>query len=127
MSGIKHDKGKPRLELLSNIWLRGVGFVLAKGAETYAPHNWREGLELSRTLGAALRHILAFQDGEDLDHETGLNHLDHASCELMFARELFERRKDLDDRWKDLSSNVRKRARQADSGRTGGKKTKSKP
>lgn len=101
MSGVKHDEGKPRLELLSNIWLRGVGFVLAEGAKEYSAHNWRKGLALSRTLGAALRHILAFQDGEDLDPKTGLNHLDHASCELMFARELFERRKDLDDRWRD--------------------------
>jgi hypothetical protein len=96
----KFDHEKPPLSLISSIWINGVGQVLAFGCKKYGAHNWRNGLELSRLLSAALRHIFAFIGGEDLDPETGLNHLDHASCCLMFARELFATRNDMDDRYK---------------------------
>jgi hypothetical protein len=101
LTGIKHDGEKVRLDLLSTQWLNGVGQVLTFGAKKYAAHNWRGGLAHSRTLGAALRHILAFNSGEDLDPETGLSHLHHASCCLMFASELHATKQKLvDDRYK---------------------------
>lgn len=101
MSGaIKKDDKKVRLELLSATWLVGVGRVLTFGARKYAAHNWRQGLHQSRVLGAALRHVVAFLGGEDRDADTGLSHLYHASCELMFAAELLETHPELDDRWK---------------------------
>lgn len=101
---IKHDTDKNRLELLSPLWLFGVGRVLTFGARKYADFNWAkgDGLKLTRTLGAALRHIFAVLNGEDLDPESGLHHLDHASCELMFARHLWEtKRETTDDRVKE--------------------------
>jgi hypothetical protein len=99
-TGVKHDMGKEPLSLLSRAWLLGVARVLDFGSRKYATHNWRGGIQRSRLLSAALRHLLAYNEGEDLDPETGLSHLDHASCCLMFARELHETRPDLDDRYK---------------------------
>ncbi len=104
VTGLKYDNGKEPLSLLSRIWLTGVARVLEFGARKYASHNWRGGIERSRLLSAALRHLLAYNEGQDLDPETGLNHLDHASCCLMFARELHETRPDLDDRYKQGST-----------------------
>lgn len=101
---IKHDQGKIQLELLSPTWLLGVGSVLTFGAKKYAAHNWRLGLPQSRLLGAALRHLCAFLGGQDLDEETGLSHLYHASCCLMFASELLKTHPELDDRWKGKSN-----------------------
>jgi hypothetical protein len=98
--GIKHDQQKEPLSLLSRTWLLGVAKVMAFGAKKYAAHNWRNGIERSRLISAALRHIMAYNEGQDLDEETKLSHLDHASCCLMFARELHDTRPDLDDRWK---------------------------
>lgn len=100
VEGIKHDQTKEPLSLLSRAWLLGVASVMAFGARKYATHNWRGGIERSRLISAALRHILAYNEGEDKDQETGLSHLDHASCCLMFARELHDTRPDLDDRYK---------------------------
>ncbi len=97
--GLKFDTGKPPMELLSRVWLEGTANVLAYGAKKYAAHNWRKGIQFSRLLGAAQRHILAFQDGEDTDPETGLSHLYHASCCLMFLSELNERMPQMDDRY----------------------------
>jgi hypothetical protein len=96
----KNDQEKTRLDLLSPIWIEGVGRVLTFGAKKYAAHNWRKGIAQSRLLGAALRHVFAFLGGEDNDPESGLSHLLHASCCLQFAFELHRDRPELDDRWK---------------------------
>lgn len=97
---IKHDQEKNRVDLLPPFVLGEVSKVLTFGAKKYAAHNWRGGFEYSRTCGAALRHIYAWQDREDLDPETGLNHIDHAICELMFLRQHIKDYPQLDDRYK---------------------------
>jgi hypothetical protein len=102
--GTKYDGEKPDMSLFSTTWLVGVAQVLTFGKKKYAAHNWRKGIERSRLIAAALRHITAYNAGEDLDPETGLSHLDHASCCIMFARELHETRPDLDDRYKKESN-----------------------
>lgn len=98
--GRKDDSEKVRMDLLSSSWLEGTSRVLTFGAKKYAAHNWRQGIANSRLIGAALRHIIAFNGGEDNDPETNLLHLYHASCCLMFASELHFTRPDLDDRYK---------------------------
>lgn len=82
---MKKDGGKPSLELIPRECLDGMGHVLKFGAEKYDRHLWREGMEWSRLLGGALRHITAFNDGEDLDPESGLSHLYHAMTCLAFV------------------------------------------
>ena len=98
--GLKYDAGKDPMELLDFGALRGVSRVLGFGARKYAAHNWRGGLQYSRLLGATLRHLAAYSQGEDLDPETGLPHIDHALCELMFLSAfIHEGRTELDDRY----------------------------
>lgn len=99
--GLKYDTGKPPMELLSTIWLNGVAEVLAYGAKKYAPENWRKGMQHLRLLGACLRHVFAYLGGEDNDPETGLCHLHHASCCLMFLSELRVTKPEYDDRYKE--------------------------
>lgn len=98
--GMKHDGKKVRMELLSPLWLWGVAAVLTFGAIKYDADNWREGISQRRLLGAAMRHQLAYLNGQDADPETGLSHLLHASCCLMFAFELRETHPELDDRYR---------------------------
>lgn len=105
--GTKHDQEKVRLDLLSSRWLTGTGAVLTFGAKKYDDHNWRKGIKLSRLLAACLRHLFAFLGGEDRDPETGLSHLYHASCCLMFASELHETMPDMDDRYKGPASQTK--------------------
>lgn len=99
-AGIKYDKDKAPLALLSTPWLIGVAKVMGFGAGKYGPDNWRGGIEYRRLISASLRHITAFMSGEDKDPETGMSHLYHASCCLMFLSEFSETRPDLDDRYK---------------------------
>lgn len=99
-AGTKFDEDKSRVDLLDAAWMEEVGHVLRFGAKKYAAHNWRNGISISRLIGAALRHIFAAMRGEDKDPESGLSHFAHASCCLMFAHWMYSNRKDLDDRWK---------------------------
>ena len=99
--GYKADKEKSRTDLLSSKWLLGVGEVLRFGATKYHDNNWRKGIATSRLMAAAQRHLLAYNDGEDLDPETGLSHLLHLSCCVMFAYELSLTKPELDDRYKE--------------------------
>lgn len=99
-SAIKFDSNKLPLNLLSTEALNQTAAVLAFGAEKYAEHNWRAGFAWSRPLAAAMRHITAFNDGEDKDPESGLSHLAHAACCIMFLLEFEKTHPHLDDRYK---------------------------
>jgi len=85
-NGIKNDQNKIRMDLLSPYALIGTATVLTYGANKYEDRNWEKGLQFSRVFGALLRHLMAFWMGQDIDPETGLSHLDHASCCLMFLQ-----------------------------------------
>lgn len=100
MSGEKHDVGKPGMHLLDRHALEEIARVLDFGAKKYAAHNWREGIAYSRLVAAALRHLHAFNDGEDADPESGLSHLAHLGCCVMFLLNMQKTRPDLDDRHK---------------------------
>ena len=102
--GQKFDEGKPNWSLLPYDALEGEVRVLTAGAERYGAYNWSNGIKYSRVYAAAIRHLSAWwmskllgQSG--MDPETGLSHLDHASCCVRFLS-AFEKRGmvDFDDR-----------------------------
>jgi len=99
-TALKFDGSKLPLHLLSTEAMNQTAAVLAFGAEKYAAHNWRKGFVWSRPLSAAMRHITAFNAGEDKDPESGLSHLAHAACCIMFLLEFEKTHKELDDRYK---------------------------
>lgn len=100
-SGGDHkDAGKSRLDLLDAYAIEQMGHVLGFGASKYSPFNWTKGIAYTRLQGSALRHILAFQRGEDLDPESGLPHLAHGMCCLMMLLGMTQRHPELDDRCK---------------------------
>jgi hypothetical protein len=99
-SAMKFDTDKLPVNLLSTEALNQTAAVLKFGADKYHAHNWRDGFAWSRPLAAAMRHIMAFNDGEDKDPESGLSHLAHAACCIMFLLEFEKTHPELDDRYK---------------------------
>jgi len=97
---MKFDTDKLPVNLLSNEALLQTAAVLKFGADKYHAHNWRDGFAWSRPLAAAMRHIMAYNDGEDKDPESGLSHLAHAACCIMFLLEFEKTHPELDDRYK---------------------------
>lgn len=95
----KHDGGKPRMDYLDPYALEEVAKVLTFGATKYGPGDWKRGIEIGRLMAACLRHIFAFMRGENNDPETGLSHLAHAICCLMFALWMIGNKPEMDDRF----------------------------
>lgn len=83
-TGVKADQGKLQWNLVPLEYLEGMVRVLMHGASKYSKHQWRRGMPWTQPYEALLRHLVAWQAGEDIDPESGLPHLDHAMCELLF-------------------------------------------
>jgi len=70
---------KPSLALIPQAALVEEAVAFELGAEKYGAYNWRDtSVSMMVYLNAALRHIAAFVDGEDVDPESGISHAAHA-------------------------------------------------
>jgi len=110
-NALKFDSDKLPVNLLSSEALLQTAAVMKFGADKYSEHNWRSGFAWSRPLAAAMRHIMAFNDGEDKDPESGLSHLAHAMCCIMFLLEFEKTHKELDDRYKVDVSKIKNKSK----------------
>ena len=80
----KHfSEGKSGVDQIPPQVLLELGRVYAMGEQKYGRDNWRQGTAWHEFYGSALRHILRWQSGEDLDDESGLPHLSHAIWNLV--------------------------------------------
>lgn len=80
----RYNEGKPRLGLIPPEIIIGIGEVLTFGAKKYDDNNWKKGLSDENCMSSCLRHLMAYQAGEEVDSESGLSHLKHAACNLAF-------------------------------------------
>lgn len=83
MAGLKHDVGKQRWDLLPWDAISRIVEVVTYGASKYAANNW-QGVESDRYFAALMRHLVAWRLGEPCDRESGLSHLAHAGCNIVF-------------------------------------------
>lgn len=97
--GVKSDQGKPGMDLIPYDALAEVARVLDFGAQKYSPGNWAKGMKLSRLIAACERHLGEFKEGRDIDPESSLNHIAHATCNLLFMLWMIKHRPDMDNRW----------------------------
>jgi hypothetical protein len=83
---VKADNGKPDWSLVPFEALEGMVRVLEFGANKYSRNNWMTGGGFSyrRVLTACMRHLFSYLGGEDKDPESGLSHIHHAQCNLLF-------------------------------------------
>lgn len=100
LGGVKHDQGKPPVALLTREFLEETARVLEFGAAKYGTFNWTKGMKWSRVFSALMRHAWAWWSGEDKDPETGITHLAHCACCLMFLAHYEKFKKGEDDRYK---------------------------
>lgn len=96
--GRKDDQGKLPWGLLPFDAIEQVVHVLRFGANKYKARNWERGMAWSRPFDALLRHMTAWHRGETRDPETGLPHLAHAGCCLLFLLAMEVRSSGTDDR-----------------------------
>lgn len=86
---IKKDAGKIRPTLVPRQAIRAVAVIREFGTQKYGdPDSWKK-VEPERYRDAAFRHFLSYlDDPRSVDEESGLEHLWHACCNLMFLIEL---------------------------------------
>ncbi len=88
---LKFDQGKSRVDLIEPGFLLSMGDVLGYGAEKYEEESWKEVPRgEDRYYAAAMRHLLAMRSGELTDPESGLPHIAHAACNIMFLQYMQE-------------------------------------
>lgn len=65
--------------------------VMAGGAFKYGPYNWRDSSVSATTyIGGIKRHLALWADGQDIDSESGIDHLAHimAGCSILIDAKL---------------------------------------
>jgi hypothetical protein len=95
------DEGKPRVDLIPVLSLIELGKVMDYGANKYGQHNWSQYAgrwAWTQLIASCLRHLYAWMLGEDLDKESGLNHLAHALANITMLLDLQIMDKGIDDR-----------------------------
>jgi hypothetical protein len=82
----KSDLGKPSYRLIPFNLLDGLARIREYGVAKYgAEDSWKDVPDArKRYTDALLRHIFAWMAGEKVDKESGLRHIDHALCNLVF-------------------------------------------
>ena len=88
------------LEFLNDagVGVEDVARALEYGKRKYGSFNWMRGMAYSRLVSAALRHLAAHMYGEEKDEESGIGHLPHAACCVIFLIEFVLNGLGVDDR-----------------------------
>jgi hypothetical protein len=82
--GVKFDVGKPTFRLISFDAIAAINKVLIFGGQKYGDRNWEKGMDWSRPWEACIRHLEAWMRREPHDPESGMSHLWHAGCCILF-------------------------------------------
>jgi hypothetical protein len=85
-SGARFNCGKPDMSLIPLCTLEDEARVWMYGKAKYAAWNWAKGMQWSVPFACLMRHMAAWQRGEELDQESGYPHLDHAMCNLRMLK-----------------------------------------
>jgi len=96
----KDDTGKPKISLIPKVALWGMAQAFTYGANKYGKWNYKNGMEYTRLADAAYRHLSQFMDGQNIDEESGNNHLFHALASIAMLADMQENHPEMDDRYK---------------------------
>lgn len=97
---MRFNEGKPQLSYLFDFQYAVDAFadVCTAGAKKYSRDNWKKGRKYRDTVDSLLRHVAAFQSGQDDDPETGCKHMAHAMWNCAALLEFGVTHPELDDR-----------------------------
>jgi len=101
---LRYNTGKPKMSLVTPEFILGMAKVLTKGAEKYGERNWELGNKTSVPYDSAMRHILAWRSGEDIDQESQCDHLFHGAVNLLMAWYYAKHFPEMDDRYVEKES-----------------------
>lgn len=90
---------KPPLSTIPCPVLFEIGVAMLEGACKYRRHNYRvAGVRASIYYDAAMRHLMRWWEGEDIDPDSGVSHISKALAGLIVLRDAQMRGMVQDDR-----------------------------
>ena len=96
-----YDEGKEPLAWLPWAAIDELSKVQIYGHGKYSDfNNYKKGMEVSRNLSCALRHIRDYLQGRDQDAESACHPLAHALCRIAFVLENIHDGTAIDDRYR---------------------------
>jgi hypothetical protein len=76
-----------------------IGLALFEGARKYGKYNYRAiGVRYSVYYDATMRHLKSWHEGQDIDPDSGLNHITKAIAGLIVLRDSMLQENAIDDR-----------------------------
>ena len=90
---------KAPMSTVSAVVLAEVGVAMLEGAAKYGRHNYRAvGVRSSVYYDAAMRHLMAWWEGQDIDPDSEMSHITKAITSLIVLRDAMLYEKLVDDR-----------------------------
>ena len=87
------------MHLLPPVALQATAWAHGQGATRYGPYNWRsKPIGASQYVGAILRHLTAWFEGEDNNPDSGINHLAHIGATVNILMDAGSHGSLIDDR-----------------------------
>ena len=79
---------KPTMSTVPAPVLMELGIAMLEGALKYGRHNYRNaGVRSSVYYDAAMRHLMRWWEGEDIDPDSGISHITKAIASLVVLRD----------------------------------------
>lgn len=90
---------KVPMSTISGPVLMEVGLAMLEGARKYGRHNYRvAGARSSVYYDAAMRHLMDYWEGTDVDPDSGISHISKAIATLVVLRDCEMNKMLVDDR-----------------------------
>ena len=100
--GLRFNKGKPKLHLVPSGIKKAIAHVLEYGMtrekDPYPKDNWKRGMPWTTVTDSLMRHVEDFNNGNDIDKDSGLPNIWLAACNIAFLIEYREIYPEGDDR-----------------------------
>lgn len=98
VTGGRKQRKLAQFSLIPSRPLWKIAEVFGFGANKYDSDNWRKSYSWKWSIDSLHRHINLFEQGQDIDDESGLPHLAHAAVHCMFMLEWMETHPETDNR-----------------------------
>lgn len=104
---LRYNVGKAKLSYVPLALKEACSRGMVYGANKYERDNWKKGFPWTELVDCAMRHLEAFNEGEDIDAESGLSHIDLLACNVAFLAHMIKFSAGTDDRPQSCSSTSR--------------------
>ncbi len=88
ISAAKNDQQKADLSLIPAIALEAAAKAFQVGEKKYGRYNFYKGHQASQLIAAAMRHLIAWMEGEEFDPVDGQPHMGSViACAAMLLQQ----------------------------------------